>query len=250
MQILSAAPILVIDDNELFRRVLGALFEERRFPVKLAASPREALAFLRTAFFSLVITDYVLDPGGDVERLAQALLDAAAPIPVGCLTGWTDIPKGIRSRYAFVLHKPVTAEALLTEVGPLASPRSYDPALAEMARAYFAGLSAASWDDVASLCAADVRFSPPPRDRREPAIQGRDRFRSYMEETLRGFPNATFELHDISFLPSGLIAGYRASWRAASGARADHPGQVLFTFEGARISTIDVRPADPDAAPS
>jgi DNA-binding NtrC family response regulator len=111
--------ILVIDDNESFRAVLGVVLEASSFRVKLAANQSEALTFLKTELFSLVITDYRLGALGNPEPIARSLLDAAHPVPVGCVTGWHNIPRNIESRYAFVLHKPVTAEKLLAAVRAL-----------------------------------------------------------------------------------------------------------------------------------
>jgi CheY-like chemotaxis protein len=111
--------ILVVDDNERFRTVLGLLLEANLFKVTLAASHQEALAHLKTEFFSLVLTDYVLDARGEPERIARSLLTAAYPIPVGCLTGWSNIPGSIDRQYAFVLRKPVTAEQILAAIDSL-----------------------------------------------------------------------------------------------------------------------------------
>jgi CheY-like chemotaxis protein len=116
--------ILVVDDNERFRTVLGLLLEASLFRVTLAASHQEALAHLKAEFFSLVLTDYMLDALGDPDRVARSLLNAAYPVPVGCLTGWSSIPSSIDRQYAFVLHKPVTAEHILAAIGSLLSPKA------------------------------------------------------------------------------------------------------------------------------
>src|SRR5262249_20701653 len=102
--------ILVVDDNDRFRAVLGLLLEANSFRVRLAADHKEALTPLKAEFFSLVITDSLLDAHGDPAAIAQSLLEATYPVPVGCLTGWANTPASFNGRYAFVLHKPVTAE--------------------------------------------------------------------------------------------------------------------------------------------
>jgi DNA-binding NtrC family response regulator len=115
--------ILVIDDNERFRAVLGLLLEANSFRVRLATNPREALRYLKAELFSLVLTDFLLDARGDPERIARSLLEAASPVPVGCLTGWSNLPARISNQYAFVLHKPVPAENILGAIRSLLSPR-------------------------------------------------------------------------------------------------------------------------------
>ena len=71
---MSALSILVVDDNERFRTALGIVLEANLFRVTLAASHHEALARLKTEFFSLVLTDYVLDALGEPDRVARFAL--------------------------------------------------------------------------------------------------------------------------------------------------------------------------------
>ena len=238
---MSNLSILVVDDNERFRTVLGLLLEANRFKVTLAASHQEALARLKAEFFSLVLTDYVLDVHGEPERLARSLLTAAYPVPVGCLTGWSHIPGTIDRQYAFVLRKPVTAEQILAAIGSLFSPRQHDRLQAFVIASYFAGLSAANWDLVASLCSEQIRFNPPPESPQRESIQGKRPFLKYTEETFGSFLNAKFDVQGISFLPNGVVARYLAHWDSVAGERVQHRGEVLFRFAGSLIAEIGVR---------
>jgi CheY-like chemotaxis protein len=232
--------ILVVDDHERFRAVLGFLLEASSFRVKLAANQQEALRFLKTEFFSLVITDYMLG-AGDPERIARSLLDAAYPVPVGCLTGWSSIPRHMHGQFAFVLHKPVTAENILAAVASLFSPQRHDLRRAAVVSSYFAGLSAANWDLVASLCSEKIIFNPPPDNPLRETIHGRRLFRQYTESTFRSFPSTTFLVEGISFLPGGVVARYLACWDSDSGQKLQRRGEVLFRFDGDVILEIGVR---------
>lgn len=207
----------------------------------MAATQQQALTYLKSEFFSLVITDYMLDARGDPERLARSLLEAAHPVPVGCLTGWSSIPAHLSSQYAFVLHKPVTAENILDAIGSLFSPDRHDLRRAAAISSYFAGLSAANWELVASLCSESLRFNPPPNDPRSEPIHGKRLFRQHTEETLRSFANTTFGVQGLSFLPTGVVARYLARWDSDSGEQLHHRGEVLFRFDGDLISEIGVR---------
>jgi len=111
--------ILIVEDNERLRAGLALVLEAHSFRVRSAATQPEALRHLKTEFFSLVIADYMLAAAGDHERVARALLEAAYPVPVGCLSGWSDIPPHLNRQYAFVLRKPVTAENLLAAIRSL-----------------------------------------------------------------------------------------------------------------------------------
>jgi CheY-like chemotaxis protein len=233
--------ILVVDDNERFRTVLGLLLESNLFKVTLAADHKEALVHLKAEFFSLVLTDYVLDALGEPERIARSLLTAADPVPVGCLTGWSNIPRSIDRQYAFVLRKPVTAEQILAAIGSLFSPKRHHRLQAAVIASYFAGLSAANWDLVASLCSEQITFNPPPDSPQRGPIQGKRSFRKYTEETFRSFLNARFDVQGISFLPNGVVARYLARWDSVAGERLQHRGEVLFRFAGDLISEIGVR---------
>lgn len=233
--------ILVVDDNERFRTVLGLLLEANSFRVKLAANQQQALRFLKTEFFSLVITDYMLGALDDPELVAHSLLAAAYPVAVGCLTGRSNLPGNIRSQYAFVLQKPVIAEHILAAIGTVLSPRGHDLHRAMAISSYFSGLSDANWDFVASLCSERIRFHPPPGDLRRETIHGRHLFRRYTEETFRSFRNSSFEVEGVSFLPDGAVARYVARWDSDSGEKLQHRGEVLFRFDGDLILEIGVR---------
>jgi len=207
----------------------------------LAANQREALTYLRAEFFSVVITDFMLDGLGEPERIARSILEAAHPVPVGCLTGGSNLPAGISHQFAFVLHKPVTPENILTAIRSLFSPRRDDLHRATVVESYFAGLNAANWDLVASLCSDRMKFNPPPDERQTEPIAGKHLFRRYAEDTFRSFANRTFGVQSISFLPNGVIARYLARCESDSGEKVQHRGEVLFRFDGHLISEIGVR---------
>lgn len=71
--------ILVVDDDEVMRELLGALLKVHGYDVLVAASGDEALNTLRSADSPLLVLSDLQMPGLSGEKLTQALRDSAPP---------------------------------------------------------------------------------------------------------------------------------------------------------------------------
>jgi FixJ family two-component response regulator len=235
------APILLVEDDGDMAWAIENLLIEEGFVVRRSNDPLRGAALLSESTFSLVLTDYRFGSSNDSDRLAAALLDAAADVPVGCVTGWSTVPGDVATRYAFCLAKPFDPQQLLARVAPFASAQGEDPARAAVIRGYFAALSARQWDTVVALCTGDVRYHLPGADPLSREMRGRSALRSYLEQVFREFPDANLDVIEISWLPRGAVASYRATWTLPDGRSATLPGAVYFQFDGAAINALGVR---------
>jgi CheY-like chemotaxis protein len=69
----SAAPVLVVDDDEDIRETLRVLLEDAQYPVAEAASSAQALDYLRAASSPHVVLLDFLMPGENAGTLLRAL---------------------------------------------------------------------------------------------------------------------------------------------------------------------------------
>ncbi|MGX9966383.1 ATP-binding protein [Roseomonas sp. F4] len=86
------APVLVVDDVEVNRRLLGSVLERAGYAFEPAADADAALALLRTRPFSAVLMDLEM-PGTDglaALRRLRALPDPAGRLPVLAVTAHDD----------------------------------------------------------------------------------------------------------------------------------------------------------------
>lgn len=140
----NSARILVIDDEQQIRILLGATLERKGYLVESAASGAEALAVLEMAAFDLVLTDIVMKDVNGVALLEKIHADYPG-LPVVMVTAIHDIGVVIDTmrRGAFdYLLKPFEAEHLLRTVeralersSVLRETRSYQQSLEQMVRA-------------------------------------------------------------------------------------------------------------------
>jgi two-component system alkaline phosphatase synthesis response regulator PhoP len=66
------AAVLVIDDEEIMRDILGTLLEREGYSVRLASSGQEGIDLARTLPFDAVIVD-VMMPGIDGMQVLEEL---------------------------------------------------------------------------------------------------------------------------------------------------------------------------------
>ena len=101
--------ILVVDDEDVVRRVLGRCLSETGFRVTLANDGEMALAMLRLGDFDLVLTDWVM-PGMDGLALARAIKNTRPGLPVVLCTGRATQPLETAREEGWIdciLSKPV-----------------------------------------------------------------------------------------------------------------------------------------------
>lgn len=107
--------VLVVDDDWDCREMLEALLTMEGFRVTSAVNGDEALAFLKSRSFRIMITDYNM-PEMDGLRLSQIALKAAPEMIIIMVTGdpLTQIyPKAVELGITDVLAKPFEIKNLL-----------------------------------------------------------------------------------------------------------------------------------------
>jgi DNA-binding NtrC family response regulator len=91
MNVLSGKSILVVDDDEFLREVLGDIFRLQKCLVSEADSGDSALEKIKAQHFDVVLTD-VRMPGGDGITLAAEIQKLPAPRPlVFICSGFNDL---------------------------------------------------------------------------------------------------------------------------------------------------------------
>jgi len=109
-----AETILLVDDEEGIRKVLGISLQDAGYEVLTAASGEEALNVFRTQKPSLVLTDIKM-PGMDGIELLRKIKKESADTEVIMLTGHGDLDLAIKSlqcEAADFVTKPISDEAL------------------------------------------------------------------------------------------------------------------------------------------
>jgi putative nucleotidyltransferase with HDIG domain len=112
------ARILVVDDENHVRSMIGATLERHGYDVQLAASGREALELLAQNTFDLVLTDIVMQDGNGI-MLLDRIRGKQPNTPVVMVTAIHDISVAIdsmrRGAYDYLL-KPFEREHLIATV--------------------------------------------------------------------------------------------------------------------------------------
>ncbi len=105
---ISSRKILVIDDEEGIREVLGEIFQNEGHRVTLAETSRKGLDKFKKNDFDLVLTDLGM-PEMSGWELAKKIKEIDPGIPVGLITGWavaTPKEKMKEEGVDFILSKP------------------------------------------------------------------------------------------------------------------------------------------------
>ena len=112
------ARILIVDDEEPVRVMMGATLERQGHDVQYAASGREAIAKLEQNVFDLVLTDIVMQDGNGIVLL-ERIHSQQPQLPVVMVTAIHDISVAIdsmrRGAYDYLL-KPFERHHLITTV--------------------------------------------------------------------------------------------------------------------------------------
>ena len=112
------ARILVVDDEEVVRLMIGATLERQGHEVQLASSGREAALALEKNVFDLVLTDIVMQDGNGIVLL-ERIRSQQPQVPVVMVTAIHDIGVAIdsmrRGAYDYLL-KPFERQHLLATV--------------------------------------------------------------------------------------------------------------------------------------
>jgi CheY-like chemotaxis protein len=106
--------VLVVDDQEGIREIVGAYLAEDHHAVEMAADSMEAMKKFRADHFDLVITDRAM-PGINGDELAAAIKRVNPQQPVIMLTGFADWMSELGERdenVDLLLGKPVRLQDL------------------------------------------------------------------------------------------------------------------------------------------
>jgi signal transduction histidine kinase/CheY-like chemotaxis protein len=106
--------LLVVDDEDFVRDLLGEILEAEDCLVELAQDGTEALALFREHEFDGVFTDVGM-PGMSGWELAREIRQLNKHIPIAIITGWGELVGSNEQRAAgvdWVIAKPFTAERI------------------------------------------------------------------------------------------------------------------------------------------
>ncbi|HSK65018.1 MAG TPA: response regulator, partial [Pyrinomonadaceae bacterium] len=106
--------LLVVDDEDFVRDLLGDILEGEECIVELAQDGAEALALFREHQFDGVFTDVGM-PGMSGWELAREIRQVNKHVPIAIVTGWGELVGSNEQRAAgvdWVIAKPFTAERI------------------------------------------------------------------------------------------------------------------------------------------
>lgn len=113
--------ILVIDDEERVRDVLGGILKNEGHRVTLAEIGRKGLNEFKKTHFDLVLTDLGM-PEMSGWELAKRIKEINPDVPIGMITGWALAPtkeKMKKEGVDFILFKPFDYPKVVSEVNAL-----------------------------------------------------------------------------------------------------------------------------------
>jgi len=118
VQKISSRKILIIDDEEGVRDVLGGIFQHEDHRVTLAETGKEGLEEFKQGDFNLVLTDLGM-PEMSGWEVAKEIKKIDPDMPVGLITGWavpTPKEKMKEEGVDFILSKPFDLTKVVREV--------------------------------------------------------------------------------------------------------------------------------------
>lgn len=110
--------ILLVDDDDTFRRTLGRLLAERGHRLRTAGGAAEALRLMEEQRPDLVLSDVEM-PGMDGIQLLIAIQECFPGIPVVLMTACVDAAHtaaAFQHGVCGYLQKPIRVEALLAGI--------------------------------------------------------------------------------------------------------------------------------------
>ena len=114
----SNSRILIIDDDPHFLRVLQRILSAEKFAVMATSNPCDAIEFLRSNNFDLIICDLRM-PDCDGLNVLQAIRSAGNEIPVIILTAYGEVDTYLEAMNAGAteyLNKPIKSDELVSVV--------------------------------------------------------------------------------------------------------------------------------------
>jgi PAS domain S-box-containing protein len=114
----SSPKILVIDDAEGVRDVLGRIFQDEGYRVTLAETAKKGMEEFNQTHFDLVLTDLAM-PEMSGWELAKRMKGIDPSVPVGLITGWAVVASNEKMKERgvdFIISKPFDYIKVLREV--------------------------------------------------------------------------------------------------------------------------------------
>ncbi|NQS90677.1 response regulator [Patescibacteria group bacterium] len=136
---ISFRKILVIDNEEGIRDVLGRIFQDRGHRVTLAETSRKGLAKFKQANFDLVLTNLGM-PEMSGWELAKKIKEIDPDVPVGLITGWgvtLTKEKMKEEGVDFILSKPFDYTKVVREVNSILKSGGDSHCLPKSSRDFF-----------------------------------------------------------------------------------------------------------------
>ena len=107
--------MLVVDDEDFVRELIGEILEDEHCDVHLAESGSAALSVFSEMEFDAVFTDIGM-PGMSGWELAREIRQINASIPIAVITGWGEAVGSHEQKEArvnWVVPKPFTADRIV-----------------------------------------------------------------------------------------------------------------------------------------
>lgn len=118
--------ILLVEDDDMLRRITGTTLEELGYAVTAAANPDEAIAIAANspAPYSLLLTDVVM-PGMNGKQLSDRLLEMQPSIKVLYMSGYTEnaiVHRGVLDEGLHFIQKPFRVKELSWKIYHILNP--------------------------------------------------------------------------------------------------------------------------------
>ena len=113
------AKLLLVDDNEMILKTLGAVLTFNGFSVVCAGSVNEALKYISTERFDVLLSDLHMPQAGDGLTVVSAMRHANPAAVTLIFSGYPEMKEAaeaIRAQADEVLPKPINPDALIAAI--------------------------------------------------------------------------------------------------------------------------------------
>jgi CheY-like chemotaxis protein len=249
---LSSPRLLIVDDESDLRQFLHDLLVEEGYVVDLGATLDEALTFIDSHVYHLILTDLLAHSTDAPLRSALVIHAHARPTPVVALTGWNVSARDVASAgLTRLIAKPFDLTELLAAVASsvVTTLNAEQQRQAKALHHFCAALNTGDIDSALAVCDDTVCLYSPEQPSGEPParICGRAACQDFLDAEQRARPNMRLDDYTIYPQAGGLALRYLKTWSAptAPGARARAAGAITVQFSGERINQIHLWTRDP-----
>lgn len=240
--------VLVVESDLELQELLTLLLREEGYQVTSAVSLEQAAALLEQHTFHLILSDLFREENEAPLRGVEALRDRAWPIPVMIMTGWTISEQAAQQRgFPHLIYKPFDIDNLsatiATCLNAALTPRQMDQA--RIIERYYSAVNRHDSAAAADLCAEDFVYFPNKLrvNLTQTPVQGRERFRAYLEEIFHFYSGFQAESGSIVAHPRGLAVHYVMRWKGSDGSPRHRVSGLVFGFVGEKIAQLGQKSA-------